>query len=247
MTTRAKPQPDIVAAVEAALKSRPEIGYRRGKFRVRLDGDALLLEAQVASVAAKKLALETAAAASSDVARIIDRIRVTPTVSMSDADVRSRVRDAFLKEASFADFTIEERKNDLLTSVRDQGPKPRGRLEAEVDGGVVILNGEVPGLVDKRLAGVLAWRIPGACDVVNGIVVEPPEEDGPDQIEEAVRIVLGRNPELDASQIRVGVRARTVRLTGLLPSENQRRMAEADAWRVFGVDAVINEIDLKPK
>jgi len=36
------------------------------------------------------------------------------------------------------------------------------------------LNGRVSGLPSKRLAGVLAWRVPGVRDVVNGIELDPP-------------------------------------------------------------------------
>ena len=50
-------------------------------------------------------------------------------------------------------------------------------------------------------------------------------------------------PLFDASQIRVGVRGRTVRLTGWVPSASARDAAEWDAWYVFGVDDVINEIE----
>ena len=115
-------------------------------------------------------------------------------------------------------------------------------IEIEVKNGVVILNGRVPGLASKRLAGVLAWWVPGARDVVNGIAVEPPEEDSPDAIEEAVRIALDKDPFVDASQVRVGVRNRTVRLTGAVRSPEARDAAEWDAWYVFGVDDVINDL-----
>jgi osmotically-inducible protein OsmY len=88
----------------------------------------------------------------------------------------------------------------------------------------------------------MAWWIPGVRDVVNGIAVDPPEEDGPDQIEEAVRVVLDCDPAVDAAQIKVGVRAKIVRLTGLVRSEAMREKAENNAWAVFGVDDVINKI-----
>jgi osmotically-inducible protein OsmY len=61
-----------------------------------------------------------------------------------------------------------------------------------------------------------------------------------------VRIALEKDPFVDASQIRVGVRARTVRLTGLVRSRTARDVAEWDAWYVFGVDDVINEIAVGP-
>ena len=41
------------------------------------------------------------------------------------------------------------------------------------------------------------------------------------------------------------VRRAVVRLTGLVKSEGMRETAEADAWYVFGVDDVINEIEVR--
>lgn len=87
--------------------------------------------------------------------------------------------------------------------------------------------------------------MPGSRDVVNGLAVEPPEEDAPIRIEEAVRIALEKDRFVDASQIRVGVRRTTVRLTGLVQTENERAMAENDAWYIFGVDKVINEVEVR--
>ena len=100
----------------------------------------------------------------------------------------------------------------------------------------------VPSLVHQRLAGVVASRIPGVRDVINGTVAEPFEEDGPDQIEEAVRAALDSNPAVNASQIRVGARGQAIRLTGLVPSGEIRDLAERDAWAVLGVNDVANEI-----
>jgi len=51
---------------------------------------------------------------------------------------------------------------------------------------------------------------------------------------------------VNASQIRIGAREAVVRLTGLVPSEAERDMAERDAWYVFGVDEVENLIEVRP-
>lgn len=100
----------------------------------------------------------------------------------------------------------------------------------------------MPSLAAKRLAGVIAWWVPGSRDVINGIAVDPPEEDAPIAIEEAVRIALDKDPFVDAGQVRIGVRHRTVRLTGAVHSQEARDAAEWDAWSVFGVDDVVNEL-----
>jgi osmotically-inducible protein OsmY len=120
----------------------------------------------------------------------------------------------------------------------------RGRIDIEVERGVVTLNGYVPTLVRKRLTGAVAWRIAGVRDVVNGLVVRPDEEDNPDRIGEAVRVVLDHNRSIDAAQIKVGVRGAVVRQTGLVHTRDERKTAEREAWAVFCVDDVVNKIQV---
>jgi osmotically-inducible protein OsmY len=203
----------------------------------------LTLEGEVRDIAAKKLALERAAALP-EVSGIVDRLRVRPAQPMGDGAIRDHLRDALLQEPAFTDFAIHTRRDGRLEAVREP-PAARGALELAVEDGVVTLNGRVPGLDDKRLAGVLAWWVPGSRDVINGVAVEPPEEDSDELILEAVRLVLEKDPFVDASQIRVGVRNARVRLTGAVPTEAEREMAEFDAWYVFGVDLVDNRIEVR--
>lgn len=77
--------------------------------------------------------------------------------------------------------------------------------------------------------------MPGSRDVINGIAVEPPENDTDDSIQEMVRLVLEKDPFVDGSQLRVVVKHALVRLTGVVPSEAEGEMAEFDGWYVFGV------------
>jgi osmotically-inducible protein OsmY len=230
----------------AAIRSEPRIGphFKPVSLEIAEDGTATI-EAEVRNVALKRLALERLAA-TPGVSAIVDRVRVAPAMAMSDDGILDHLRKAFYDEPSFRQLAIKQREDGKLTSVRDAFEDRRGEIELEVCDGVVVLNGRVPGLASKRLAGVLAWWVPGSRDVVNGIAVEPPEEDAPIRIEEAVRIVLDKDPFVDASEVRVGVRNRTVRLTGSVHSSEARDAAEWDAWYVFGVDDVINEIEIVP-
>jgi osmotically-inducible protein OsmY len=243
--------PDVISAAADAFRAEPRLGpgFRLARMDLEKDG-ALLLEGEVDSLARKKLVLLRAAAVEGASA-IVDRVRVRPAAAMSDAEIRTRLREIFATDTDFADIDLREdvaagALNTDFRAVSGAGGEARGRIDIEVEDGVVTLNGYVPTLVRKRLAGATAWRIAGVRDVVNGLVVRPDEEDGPDQVEEAVRVVLDRNPSLDAAQVRVGVRGRTVRLTGLLRSSAERIAAESDAWAVFGVDDVINEIAVRP-
>jgi osmotically-inducible protein OsmY len=233
----------MVDRVRAALASEPRLDLHKFPIDLRYAEGSLTLEGEVGDVAAKKLALERAAALP-EVTGILDRLRVRPAQRMGDGQIRDLVRDALLQEPAFADFAITERFGERVEMMRAP-PEARGGIELEVEDGVVTLNGQVPGLDDKRLAGVLAWWVPGSRDVINGIAVEPPEDDSDDAMLEAVRLVLEKDPFVDASQIRVGVKNALVRLIGVVRSDAERDMAEFDAWYVFGVDRVDNRVEVR--
>ena len=234
---------DIAQKALAAMRSEKRIGphFKPDALTVDADGVATI-EAEVENVAIKRLVLERLAG-TKGVSGIVDRLRVKPAAPMSDDGIRDHLRKAYYQEPSFQHFDIKERVKGETQLVRGTGNSAPGFIEIEVEGGVATLNGSVPSLAAKRLAGVLAWWVPGNRDVINGITVDPPEEDAPIRIEEAVRIALDKDPLVDSSQIRVGARGRVVRLTGWVATEALRDAAEWDAWYIFGVDDVINEIE----
>jgi hypothetical protein len=229
-----------------AMRSEPRIGrhFKPAVLQVDEEGTATI-EAEVANVALKRLALERLAA-TPGVSAVTDRLRVKPATVMSDDGLLDHLRRVYYQEPAFQGLKLTQRGGQAAKLVRDALPGASGEIEIEVKDGVVVLNGRVPSLTAKRLAGVLAWWVPGSRDVINGIAVDPPEDDAPIQIEEAVRVALEKDPLVDASQIRVGVRGTTVRLTGLVTSQPAHDAAEWDAWYVFGVDDVINEIVVGP-
>ncbi len=232
----------ILERVRAALRSEIRLDHRLKDVHLTLNEDgSVTVEGEAPGVAAKKLALERIGAVPG-VGGIVDRLHVARATKMRDHEIRAHVRDAFIEEPEFKRFDIREWRHGSFEPVQGAAPKSYGSLDIEVNDGVVTLNGRVPGLESKRLAGVMAWWVPGTRDVVNGIVVDPPEDDGPDHIAEAVRNALERDPFVEASQIRVAVGGRVVTLTGLVPTETECRRAEDDAWFIFGVDDVVNKI-----
>ncbi|HSM40404.1 MAG TPA: BON domain-containing protein [Afifellaceae bacterium] len=232
---------DIRASVRSALLSENRIDMFELSNVSFTDDHALIVEGIVASVKAKKLALERIGALP-DVDLIIDRLRVRPAEAMSDSGIRAHLRGAYLQEPSFAGLAITQEADRAVSAP----PEPGGTLDYSVADGIVTLNGSVPGLASKRLAGLLAWWVPGSRDVINGLSVAGDEEDSPQAVEEAVRIALEKDPFIDAGQIRVGARHHVVRLTGIVATDVQKDMAENDAWATFGVDDVINEIAVGP-
>jgi hypothetical protein len=233
---------DIRESALTAIRSEPRIGphFKPETLKIDVEGIATV-EAEVQNVAIKRLVLERLAA-TPGIDAIVDRLRVKPAAPMSDDGIMDHLRKAYYQEPAFQQLAIKEREEGQVKLVRAGLSDSHGEIEIEVEHGVVTLNGSVPSLAAKRLAGVLAWWVPGSRDVINGIAVDPPEEDAPIQIEEAVRIAFDKDPLIDPAQIRVGVRGRTVRLTGWVQSEAARDAAEWDAWYVFAVDDVINEI-----
>ncbi len=236
----------LVERVRTLLRSEPLLGpsFHLKDLRIEADG-ALVLDGEVPSVAAKKLALEHVAAATPSVTCLVDRLHVTPATSMTDKEIRVHLRNGLIEEQSFKALEIAELENNELRLMRGAPEKKLGHIEFEVKDGVVILNGSAPGLTSKRLAGVIAWWVPGVRDVFNGIEVAPPEEDSEDNIAEAVRVVLEKDAFVNASQVAVRVNGREVHLAGLVPNETERQAAERDVWCLFGVDKVINDIKVQ--
>lgn len=101
------------------------------------------------------------------------------------------------------------------------------------------------GLSARSGSSIACW-VPGSRDVINGIGVTPPDTDSDGAITDAVRQVIERDALVDGTAIEVGTRKSVVTLPGSVRSEAQRRMAEADAWYVFGVDGVVNELAVQP-
>jgi len=249
------PDPEkLLKEVRASLEHESRIRARQYPIQIAFnDADnTITLQGEAPDIAAKKLALELAADAPG-VRGVVDRLRVTPSQRMSDDEIRDHIRDAFIQEPAFGNCAIRvqtregvETFNDPMemrgdiTIIVDQGMA----LQEGRDGGIVLLEGQAPSLSHKRLAGTLAWWVPGSRDVLNCLEVVPPEEDNDDEINDAVKIILDKDPFVDDVQILVITRNRIVTLEGVVTSEGEKDMAEFDAWFVFGVDRVINKLEI---
>ena len=233
----------VERAVHAALER--EIGASLHRFPIRIEFNpalrSLVLEGEVADVAAKKRAYRLASQVEG-VAGVIDRLRVVPSERRGDGAIRTSLLDALMQEPTLCECALRVRENGALRTVRDGGDPGAGHIDIVVRDGVVELFGRTLSLSHKRLIDALAWWVPGVCDVVNEVEVVPPEADNEGEIADAVRIVLEKDPLVHAEQIGVRVRNHTVTLTGAAGTEQERHMAELDAWYLTGVDDVVNEI-----
>jgi osmotically-inducible protein OsmY len=202
-----------------------------------------MMEGEVDHIAGKKLALE-AAAHVPGVAHIVDRLRVQPATPMGDGEIRDKVRDALLEETTLESCTIRVLDQGRLETVREPADAV-GTIDVRVEDSIVTLDGDVAGYGQKRLAGVLAWWVPGSRDVINGIGVTPPEQDSEAAMTDAVLQVLEKDPFVNSESIRVHTRRAAVTLDGTVPREAERKLAEDDAWYVFGVDKVVNRLTVR--
>ena len=108
----------LLDRLRAALRSEPRIGRDFRPARLEIDADGtLMIEGEVSSVAAKKLALERCGAFS-EVSGLLDRLRVAPAAPMQDAEIRAHLRQALSQEPSFAALEIAERRGQKLDDVR---------------------------------------------------------------------------------------------------------------------------------
>jgi osmotically-inducible protein OsmY len=230
---------EVIRQVLAALERDRQIDLHRHPVQLSYDEGILTLEGDAGSIAAKKLALE-AAAAVPGVSGIVDRLGVAPAAAMGDGEIRDHACDALIQESSFNGYGVRGLARDDWETVRQPSPDAPGNIDLEVVDGTVILNGRVRSLSHKRLAGVLVWWVPGSRDVVNGLEVDPPEEDNDDEVRDAVRLILEKDPFVNASQIRISCRNFQVTLEGIVAKPLEREMAEADAWYVFRVEKVFN-------
>jgi osmotically-inducible protein OsmY len=238
-------QQEIVTRVRAALEHEPRVNLHRYPLVIDQEPDGtLVLEGETQNIAAKKLALEVAAS-TPGVTGIIDRLRVVPSQQMGDGEVRDHVRDSLLQEPAFENCSIRVAANSHFETVREIDSGQGGIIELSVEDGVVTLDGRVASLSHKSLAGALAWWVPGTRDVINGIEISPPQEVDDGEINDAVSLVLEKDPLVNAETIRVITRNRVVVLEGHVSSIQEREMADMDAWCVFGVDLVINRLEVR--
>jgi osmotically-inducible protein OsmY len=224
--------------VRAALRHVSQGGHGQS-IEVLVDHGDLVLEGELSQLADKKRALVLAAAVPG-VGAIIDRLRIAPTVVRDDEAIRADLLRALTSAALLGECSIHA--DGAGAFLHDCVLFPEGcggNIELRVEGGLVTLDGEVPCPREKQLAGALAWRVSGCRDVVNGLEVRQPGAGSDGRgLADAVRLVLDEDDAIDATRITVRADGATVILEGRAGSETDSRLAQADAWSVFGVSGV---------
>ena len=241
------PRDSMTRQVRAALEREPRINLHRHPLRIDSADGAVTLEGEVADVAAKKLALELAATVDG-VRGVVDRLRVAPGEARGDGAIRDSIARLLMAQPELRNCTLRLRTDkgnaSRTTTFRTGDRDGVGEIDISVTDGVIVLEGRVISQPHRLFAGALAWWTPGRRDVVNALEVKPAYEERDDEVTEALRLVLEADPALDAAQVQPRVERWVVTLEGSVPSEEQRRRAELDAWGVSGVDRVINHLSV---
>lgn len=233
---------EVIGTIRAALEREPRVNLHGHPIELSFADSVVTVTGAVGGIAAKKLALQIAARPA-PVTGIVDRLRVEPSEPMEDGAIRDHVCNALASEPAFMQYAVQAVVKQELEEVRGTAQRGLDRVvEVEVADGVVVLNGRAESVSHKRLAGVLAWWVPGSRDVVNGIEVWSNAEENDEELVDLVRIVLEKDPLVNASQISVRSRDGVVTLEGVVPTPNNKRAAESDVWYVLGVSEVVNNL-----
>jgi osmotically-inducible protein OsmY len=234
----------ILKAARAALEREPRINLHRCPLHLDMtDDNALVLEGNMESIAAKKLALELAGSLP-DVRGVVDRLHVAPAERKTDGEILAALEAILLEARELKNCTLRVmKKGQIITLHQASDDNASGDIWVSVNDGVVTLDGWVISLSHKRMAGVLAWWVTGCRDVVDGLEVVPQEQDNDGEVNDALALVLEIDPMIPhPDQIRVHSRNCVVTLEGLVSTQTQKARAEQDAWCLFAVDDVINHL-----
>lgn len=212
------------AAIRAALTRDRKVRAQSegGMLRFRLDAGVVTLEGLVDSLSEKKIS-ERLVREIPEVQDVINHLRIRPVPPRSDAIILEHVRDRLEADGGIS----------------------ASHLSIAVQDGVVTLQGVQDALTKKRLAGLIAWWAAGTADVRNEIRIDPPEIDNDDEITDAIRLAFEKDPLLDALRYQVQTRNGIVYLNGIASSPVARQAAEDDAWAIWGVLDVNNQISLE--
>ncbi|MBU5615365.1 BON domain-containing protein [Geomonas azotofigens] len=233
---------EVIGTIRAALEREPRVNLHGHPIALDFADGVVTVQGEVGWIGAKKLALDIAAKPQ-PVTGIVDRLRVEPSEQMEDGTIRDHVCNALASEPAFMQYAVQAIVKKDLEEVRGTAQRGLERvIEVEVSEGVVILNGRAESISHKRLAGVLAWWVPGSRDVVNGIEVWSGADENDDELVDLVRIVLEKDPLVNAAQVSIRSNDGVVTLEGAVPTPNNKRAAESDAWYVLGVNEVVNNL-----
>lgn len=232
--------------VQAAIEGEPRIRSRSSPLHVEVKDNRLVIDGDVDSVAAKRLAVHLAAQADG-LDTVEDQLCVVPAEERSDGEILDSYTQLILGQIDLKNCAISRTaKGETESLHQTQDDDRSGEFTFSVTDGVITLDGFVISLSHKRIAEVLAWWVPGCRNVINRLAVIPAEMDSDDEVSDAIRLALEMDPLLaHADQINLSTNSGIVTMQGVIATEEERQMAEFDAWCVLGVNDVNNRLEVR--
>jgi len=225
---------ELISALLAALAQDGDINLHAYPIHISYK-DTLRLEGEVANIIAKRKARRIVMQLSG-LSNIEDHLQLRPGEQRHGKVLLDATVDALSQELAFRDMRV-------YTGLAVKPETPQW-ISVTVEGCVVRLDGQVNSLSHRRLAEVISWWVPGTCNVHNHLRVHPSEQDSDDEISDAIRLILEKDPLLHAESISANTHARVVTLEGYVHSQEQGRMAVYDCWYVPGVHDVKDNLRL---
>ena len=156
------------------------------------------------------------------------------------AGSRAVVLDVVVRAPSPLRHSDEDLAAALVSALQWQEGLPRDAIRAVVEHGCVTLTGEVEYGFQRQMAETLVTRMRGVVGVANQIEVRanPVAADISKQIADA----LQRRSRHKSEGVSVDVRDGVVRLTGVVDSLLDKRVACGVAWGTKGVRWVVDQL-----
>ncbi|NGP54492.1 BON domain-containing protein [Thioalkalivibrio sp. XN8] len=230
---RAKNLAELADQIIRELWQDQRVDLEHAAISFAAEDGQLRLEGEVPGLAAKRIVANISQQLAGDSTVVEDRLCLQADVA-SDADIARKVARYLSDEPEFRACSIAVH-HDRESRIVQQHDRSDYRLHARVDQGVIRLTGDVGSHTHRRFAEVLCWWVPGCVRVDNWLEVRPYESDSDNLLTDAIRIVLEKDPFVDATQVRAATAAGIVELRGLLPTEEAHRHVVRDVWAVPGV------------
>jgi len=141
-------------------------------------------------------------------------------------------------------FQTTDAELALLNRLREHGLLEIADLEVRVRQGTAYIEGSVPNLKQKKLAGELASRVEGIREVVNMLRIMPLPVVDDESLKQHLKRALVRNPRIDHTKLSVEVINGVVYLGGFASTAAEKHLAEHEAWATPGVRDIINKIEV---